>query len=97
VSTVAPKYYPEPVAPLPALATPDPALTKEAFAALAAVVVPALLVLFKLDVTDSARAAIIGALGSVYAAFMLWHAARVRAARALAKGLSAGGSATVKP
>jgi len=79
-------------APLPALLTPDPVLTTESFAALAAVIVPGLLVLFHFQVSATTKAAILSALGAIYAAFTLWHAGRVRAARAISKGLSAGGS-----
>ncbi len=66
------------------LKTPDPALTSESFLALLATIVPMLVVLLKLDVSDDVQAAAIAALGAVYAAFTLYHAGRVRAARALA-------------
>lgn len=84
--------------PMGALVTPDPARTTESFVALAATLIPALLVLFKLHVSDAEQAALLTALGAIYAAFTLWHAKGVRAARAIAKGLGGGGaSPSIKP
>lgn len=66
------------------LKTPDPAFTSESLLALLATVVPMLVVLFKLNVTAEVQASAITAAGAVFTAFSLWHAARVRAARAAA-------------
>lgn len=66
------------------LATPDPLKTTENWAALAATVVPALIVLFKLNLDEDTQAVLVAALGAVYAAFTLWHGKGVRAARAIA-------------
>lgn len=70
--------------------TPDPIRTTEQVAAAAASVVAALVVLFKLDVTDAQQAALVTLIGAAYTAFTLVHAAVVRngRARALASGPS---------
>jgi hypothetical protein len=64
------------------LKTPDPITTTEQIPALLAVLVPAVVVLFKLDLSDQQQGAAIVILGAVYSAFTFWHAAKVRSARA---------------
>lgn len=80
------------------LKTPEPAKTPEQAIASGVTGLVGLLVLFKLNVTDAEQAWIIGALGTLYSGFTLWHAKGVRAARAIAKGLGvSGASPSVKP
>lgn len=78
------------------LKTPDPALTSESFVALAATLIPALVVVFKLNLDEDTQAGLITALGAVYAAFTLWHAKGVRAARAIATAVREAG-VTIQP
>lgn len=73
------------------LATPDPIRTTESYAAVITTILPALIVLFKLHVSDTDQAAAITVLGAVLTGFTLWHAKGIRAARAIAQGLAVAG------
>ena len=42
------------------------------------------------NISGAEQAWIVGALGTLYSGYTLWHARGVRAARAIAKGLSEG-------
>lgn len=80
------------------LKTPEPAKTPEQLIASGVTALAGILVLFKLNISDPERAVIIGALGTLYSGFTLWHAKGIRAARAIAKGLATGGATpSIKP
>lgn len=74
----------------PPLATPDPAMTTEAFVALCSTALPFVLVLFHYQMDGALKGGILAALGAIYGVFILWHGSKVRAARAIGRGLAAG-------
>lgn len=63
--------------------TPDPIVTTEQLAAFAAAFISAVVVLFKLDLSDAQQGAMVTIITSVWTAFTLYHAARVRGSRAI--------------
>lgn len=63
--------------------TPDPIFTTEQLAAFAAAFIAALVTLFKLNLSDAQQAASVTIITSVWTAFTLYHAARLRGSRAL--------------
>lgn len=66
------------------MSTPDPFLTQEQLVALAATILTSLITLFKLNITDAQRGALLALIGTAYVIFALVHAAIVRHGRAAA-------------
>jgi predicted lysophospholipase L1 biosynthesis ABC-type transport system permease subunit len=67
--------------------TPDPWLTSEQFAALAATIITNVVVLLKLDVSDAQQGALLALVNAAYVIAILVHASVVRNGRARALGV----------
>lgn len=63
--------------------TPDPIVSTEAIGAIVIAAVTNAIVLLGLDVSPDRQAALIALINTVLAAYVLYHGARVRGARAL--------------
>lgn len=92
MSTVVNNAPAVPDTPVPVLATPDPVQTTEQFVAFISTALTFGLVWFHFNLDPAVKAGLLTAVGGLYSAFTLWHAKGVRAARAIGRGLAAGGN-----
>lgn len=63
------------------MATPDPLLTYESFAALAATIITNLIVLFELNISDARQASLLSLVNAAYVVAMLIYSSVVRNGR----------------